>query len=67
MLFCDAKKKYKFCNEVKAYKHGDAHSERGGPARLPAQVAWRWDTQIGIVYGEEKNIFTGLTRAAKAG
>jgi hypothetical protein len=38
---------------------GDTHSETGGPARLPAQVE--------IVYGKEKNIFSGLTRAAKAG
>jgi hypothetical protein len=45
---------------------GDTPSQTGGPARLPAKISGRW-THIKIVYGEEKNICTGLIRAAKAG
>ncbi len=49
--------KYKFIN-----RH--TQSETGGPARLPAQiqVAWRWDTQIKLVYGEEKIFVMNRTR-----
>ncbi len=50
--------------------YSEAHIKRQATRQdyLPsAQLAGRWGQMNWIVYGEEKNIFTEPTRAAKAG
>jgi hypothetical protein len=45
----------------------DTYKEKGNPARLPARLLDDEDSYSEKVFGEEKKIHTGLTRAAKTG